>query len=78
MVSKVPPPPQQPEFGVRPLQVGTSDGRVKVVGREGVEAAIPSLSSTGTRHLQFLPNRGAVLRVNQVQCCLLVEWLRTD
>ncbi len=51
-------------------QMGTSDGRVKVVGREGVESSIVSLSPAGTRHLQFLPSHGAVLRINEVCCSL--------
>lgn len=49
------------------LQLGTSDGRVKVVGQEGVEMSIVSPSPTGTKHLQFLTGRGAVLRVNLVR-----------
>ncbi len=49
------------------LQLGTSDGRVKVVGQEGVEMSIVSPSPSGTKHLQFLAGRGAVLRVNLVQ-----------
>lgn len=49
------------------MQLGTSDGRVKVVGQEGVEMSIVSPSPSGTKHLQFLPGRGAVLRVNLVR-----------
>jgi hypothetical protein len=47
--------------------VGTSDGRVKIIGREGVEAAIASFSQSGTQHIEFLHNRGVILRLNQVQ-----------
>lgn len=49
------------------LQLGTSDGRLKVVGREGVEASMVSPSPAGTKHLQFLTGHGAVLRVNMVR-----------
>ena len=46
--------------------MGTSDGRVKIIGREGVEAAIASFSQSGTQHIEFLHNRGVILRLNQV------------
>ena len=48
-------------------QVGTSDGRVKIIGREGVEAAVASFSQSGTQHIEFLHNRGVILRLNQVR-----------
>lgn len=47
------------------LQVGTSDGRVVLIGRPGVEATLRSASRSPTQHLCFLPNRGALLRVTQ-------------
>ena len=48
-----------------PMQVGTSDGRVKIMGQEGVECSIVSLSQAGTQQIDFLPNRGALVRLNQ-------------
>ena len=48
------------------LQVATSDGRVKFVGRDGVECTACTTSQTATRYLQFLPKKGALLRVTQV------------
>ena len=47
--------------------MGTSDGRVKIIGREGVEASIASFSQSGTQHIEFLHNRGVILRLNQVR-----------
>lgn len=49
------------------LQVSTSDGRIKIIGHEGVEKTIRAADHTGTRHIQFLVNKGAVLRVTEVQ-----------
>ncbi len=47
------------------LQVATSDGRVKLVGQDGVECTASSSSQSGTRYLQFLPKKGALLRVTE-------------
>lgn len=46
-------------------QVGTSDGRVVLLGQPGVEATLRSASRSPTQHLCFLPNKGALLRVTQ-------------
>lgn len=48
------------------LQIATSDGRVKFVGHEGVECTASSASQSPTRYLQFLPKKGALLRVTEV------------
>ncbi|KAL4458921.1 hypothetical protein ABPG75_013786 [Micractinium tetrahymenae] len=70
------------------LAVGTSDGRIVLIGRPGVEATLRSASRSPTQHLCFLPNRGALLRVTQdgdiqlfsaVQRRLLTSiWLQGD
>ena len=54
------------------LAIGTSDGRVKVFGQRGVEKTLLSASKRpyGTKQLQFLCNRGLLLRVTEV--CLSV------
>ncbi|KAK9818994.1 hypothetical protein WJX81_004841 [Elliptochloris bilobata] len=49
----------------RLLAVGTQDGRVKVFGREGVEAMFRSPAQCATAHLQFLDELGAILRITQ-------------
>ena len=49
------------------LQVSTSDGRIKIIGHEGVEKTTKAADHTGTRHIQFLVNKGAVLRVTEVR-----------
>ncbi|KAK9811618.1 hypothetical protein WJX72_007037 [[Myrmecia] bisecta] len=50
----------------RLLAIGTSDGRVKVIGREGVECTFRhSSSQTATKHIQFLRGKGAILRITQ-------------
>jgi hypothetical protein len=49
------------------LAVGTSDGRVVLLGRPGVEATLRSPSRSPTQHLCFLPGKGALLRVTQVR-----------
>ncbi|KAK9908560.1 hypothetical protein WJX75_009693 [Coccomyxa subellipsoidea] len=49
----------------RLLAVGTTDGRVKVFGRDGVERTFISPCQCATKHLQFLDGRGALLRVTQ-------------
>ena len=56
------------------LQVATSDGCVKFVGRDGVECTSSSAPQAGTRWLQFLPKKGALLRVTKVLCCSCLEW----
>lgn len=50
-----------------PPQVGTLDGRVKLIGKPGVEVTLRSTSRSPTKYLGFLPNKGAVLRVTQVR-----------
>ena len=47
-------------------QVGTTDGRVKVFGRDSVEVTFKSPCQCASRHLQFLDGKGALLRVTQV------------
>lgn len=45
--------------------MGTSDGRVVLIGRPGVEATLRSTSRSPTQHLCFLPApKGALLRVS--------------
>lgn len=48
------------------LQIATSDGRVKFVGQDGVECTASTASQSATRYLQFLPKKGALLRVTEV------------
>jgi hypothetical protein len=49
------------------LALGTSDGRIKIFGQEGVERVVLSTrGARGTRQLQFLLNRGVLLRVCRV------------
>jgi hypothetical protein len=57
-------------------QVSTADARIKLFGREGVERTLFCAPGGGgadgpppatTRHLAFLANRGAVLRVDTVR-----------
>lgn len=50
------------------LQVGTSDGRVKLLGTLGVEDMVQTPSRAPTSFLAFLENRGALLRVTKVRC----------
>lgn len=53
-------------LGLQP-QVGTEDGRVKVVGTDGVEILLCSTSTdAGTQQLLFLANRGGIVRLDQV------------
>ena len=52
-------------------QVATSDGRIKLVGQDGVEVTACSSSPAGTKYLQFLPKKGALLRVTKV---CLASW----
>lgn len=47
------------------LAVGTADGRVKLIGRPGVEVTMRCPTRAATRHLAFVPNKGALLRVSQ-------------
>ena len=51
---------------MRGLQVATTDGRVKVFGREGVERMFPSPAQCPSRQLRFLDGTGTLLRVTQV------------
>ncbi|RMZ54316.1 hypothetical protein APUTEX25_001474 [Auxenochlorella protothecoides] len=48
------------------LVVGTSDGRIKLIGALGVEAVLQTPSQSPTSYLAFLANRGAILRVTQL------------
>lgn len=52
--------------GMYPVQVGTNDGRVKIIGKPGVEVTMRSTSRAPTKYLGFLANKGGVLRVTQV------------
>ncbi|GMH38758.1 hypothetical protein BSKO_06642 [Bryopsis sp. KO-2023] len=47
----------------RLLAVGTSDGRIKVLGQHGVEKLLQSETPEGSRQILFLTNRGTVVRV---------------
>lgn len=47
-------------------QVGTRDGRVKIFGSDGVECTFRSPFQTATKQLQFLENKGALLRLTTV------------
>ncbi|KAF8064591.1 hypothetical protein HT031_003392 [Scenedesmus sp. PABB004] len=57
-----------------PRQVGTADGRVKLLGADGVERCVFSASpaagtagAAGTAALLFVPHRGGVLRLDAVR-----------
>jgi hypothetical protein len=55
----------------RLLAVGTSDGRIKIFGQEGVERAVLSTrGAKATRQLQFLFNRGVFVRLCRVSLSL--------
>ena len=47
--------------------MGTKDGRVKVFGSDGVECTFRSPFQTATKQLQFLENKGALLRLTTVR-----------
>ena len=47
-------------------QIGSKDGRIKIVGREGVEATLSSETPSSTRYMQFLTGRGVLLRITEV------------
>ena len=47
--------------------MGTKDGRVKVFGSDGVECTFRSPFQTATKQLQFLENKGALLRLTVVR-----------
>jgi hypothetical protein len=51
------------------LQVSTSDGRVKILGQEGVEGLLISslLDPASTQQLLFAHNRGGLVRLDQVR-----------
>ena len=51
------------------LALGTSEGRIKVIGKQGVEKTLQSASKRpyGTRQLLFLPNCGVLVRVSEVR-----------
>jgi hypothetical protein len=48
----------------RALQIGTSDGRVKLVGVASTEATLTSAARTATASLHTLPNTGCFLRLD--------------
>jgi hypothetical protein len=50
------------------LQVSTSDGRIKVLGQERVEGLLVSAVTDHqpTKQLLFVPNRGGLIRLDQV------------
>lgn len=50
------------------MQIGTYDGRIKVFGAAGVERTIYSACTYayGTRQLEFIPNRGVLIRISEV------------
>lgn len=49
-------------------QIGTADGRVKLLGKQGVEKSLFSASRVayGTKQLKFVTNRGILVRVSEV------------
>lgn len=49
------------------VQVGTKDGRVKIFGSDGVECTFRSPFQTATKQLQFLENKGTLLRLTTVR-----------
>jgi hypothetical protein len=50
------------------MQVSTRDGRIKVLGQEGVEGLLNSalLEPAHTQQLLFAQNRGGLVRLDQV------------
>jgi hypothetical protein len=46
------------------LQIGTSDGRIKLIGTSSTEITLTSESSTPTASLHILPNTGCLLRLD--------------
>lgn len=59
-------------------QVGTSDGRVKIIGRDGVECTFKAPNEVSTRQLHFLDSKGSLLRVTQVSVSFLWDRLALD
>eukprot|EP01025_Chloroclados_australasicus_P049712 TRINITY_DN567_c0_g1_i4.p1 TRINITY_DN567_c0_g1~~TRINITY_DN567_c0_g1_i4.p1 ORF type:complete len:1139 (+),score=126.77 TRINITY_DN567_c0_g1_i4:44-3460(+) len=47
----------------RILAVGSDDGRIKLLGKHGVEKTLVSSNHFGTRELEFLLNRGVLMRI---------------
>lgn len=47
------------------LAIGTTDGRIKLIGRLGVEATLRPASPVPTIYLGFLSNQGALIRVTK-------------
>lgn len=47
--------------------MGTSDGRVKLVGRTGVEVTLQSATRSPTKWIHILENKGALLRLDEVR-----------
>lgn len=58
------------------LQISTTDGRTKIMGRIGCEVTLFSAASKpfSTRQLEFVTNRGAVLRVCEVRYTILTSF----
>lgn len=53
-------------------QVGTEDGRLKIVGSDGVEILLGTGSSdAGTQQLVSAANRAGIVRLDKVTCCTL-------
>ena len=65
-------PPTADSLAYEPIQqllaVGTSEGRIKLIGKQGVEKTLQSASKRpyATRQLLFLPNYGVLVRVSEV------------
>ena len=55
-----------------PVQVGTEDGRVKVVGADGVELLL-GIGGSGacTHQLVTAAHRAGIVRLDKVTCCIL-------
>ncbi len=51
------------------LQVGTNDGRVRLLGRQGVEHTLYSICADpyATAQLEFWNNRGLLMRLSEVR-----------
>ena len=58
---------------IRSLQVGSTDGRVLLFGRDGVEQTLPSPTSVATAGLFFLPAKDSLLRITTVRTGLMTK-----
>ena len=63
--------PQPLCLELRGLQVASTDGRVLLFGRDGVEQTLPSPTSAATAGLFFLPAKDSLLRITTVRTGLM-------